>query len=406
MPRHLLRLPDSGELTTPLGAGAALDVVEEELRVRRFRVVRRDGAGGPELSAEKGHLKETGNLLFHLSLVALLLSLAGGKLWGYEGSILVTEGQGFCNSFQQYDTYSSGPLVGGGDLTPLCIDLKDFRAKYEPNLTASSFTAKITYGPPGQAGTDATIGVNDPLRVDGDRVYVTGHGFSPTFSVTLPDGTRYTDVSVPFLPSEQRTMAAGRAEAARRRLGAGTTSSRSRASSPRPVWCRTRSSPRSTPARWRPRSRSWPTRATSASTRGSRSRCTPWTRPRSTAERLNRVGAANLKPGQTMTLKDGTTIAFTGVREFAAMQFSHDPGEYWVLGSAVSMLIGLLGMLLLRRERVFARATGPGEDGGTVLTRRLTHPWQRGERPALPGPVRRPGCRTGCPCIDTGGCFA
>ena len=49
---------------------------------------------GPELSAEKGYLKEAGNLLFHLSLVALLLGLAGGKLWGYEGSILVTEGAG------------------------------------------------------------------------------------------------------------------------------------------------------------------------------------------------------------------------------------------------------------------------------------------------------------------------
>ena len=114
-PRHLLRLPDSGELTTPLpaadGAGR-----------------RGGGAAGPplprrppardELSAEKGYLKETGNLLFHLSLLALLLGLAGGKLWGYEGSILVTEGQGFCNSFQQYDTYSAGPLVDSGDLEP------------------------------------------------------------------------------------------------------------------------------------------------------------------------------------------------------------------------------------------------------------------------------------------------
>ena len=81
-------------------------MVEEELRVRRYRVVR--AGDGPELSAEKGYLKETGNLLFHLSLIALLLGLAGGKLWGYEGSILVTEGQGFCNSFQQYDTYSPG----------------------------------------------------------------------------------------------------------------------------------------------------------------------------------------------------------------------------------------------------------------------------------------------------------
>ncbi|MCW2682683.1 MAG: ResB-related putative cytochrome C-type biosis protein, partial [Blastococcus sp.] len=61
-PRNLLRLPDGGELSTPLPGAQALDVVEEELRVRRFRVVRRQG----ELSAEKGYLKETGNLLFHL----------------------------------------------------------------------------------------------------------------------------------------------------------------------------------------------------------------------------------------------------------------------------------------------------------------------------------------------------
>ena len=93
-PRNLLRLPDSARLDTPLEGPAALDVVEEELRVRRYRVVRRAGAAGPELSAEKGYLKEAGNLLFHLSLVALLLALAGGKLWGYEGSILVTEDAG------------------------------------------------------------------------------------------------------------------------------------------------------------------------------------------------------------------------------------------------------------------------------------------------------------------------
>ncbi|MCW2696081.1 MAG: ResB-related putative cytochrome C-type biosis protein, partial [Modestobacter sp.] len=84
-PRHLHRLPDSGELGTSLPPAEALDVVEEELRVRRFRVVRREGRAGPEVSGEKGFLRETGNLLFHLSLLALLLGLAGGKLWGYEG---------------------------------------------------------------------------------------------------------------------------------------------------------------------------------------------------------------------------------------------------------------------------------------------------------------------------------
>src|SRR5829696_6439401 len=367
-PRNLLRLPDAGELRSPLPAAQALDVVEEELRVRRFRVVRRAGARGPELSAEKGYLKETGNLLFHLSLVALLLGLAGGKLWGYEGSILVTEGQGFCNSFQQYDTYSAGPVVDSGDLTPLCIDLEDFRAEYEENLTAASFTADIRYGAPGEEGRPTTIGVNEPLRLDGDRVYVTGHGYSPTFTVTRPDGTSISDVSVPFLPTDQSTMAS---EGALKVPDAGSGGDDQLALEgffaptglvqggiltsvdPRPL------APQVAVVVYQgylgldsgiPQS-VYSLDATQID-RG----------------RLERVAAENLAVGESLTLPDGTTVAFTGYREFAALQYSHDPGQAWVLGSAVALLAGLLGMLLLRRERVFARVASAPGGGGTVLT--------------------------------------
>ena len=82
-PRHLLRLPDATALTTALAGAEALDVVEEELRVRRFRVVRRDGRPARSCRPRRATCKETGNLLFHLSLLALLLGLAGGKMWGY-----------------------------------------------------------------------------------------------------------------------------------------------------------------------------------------------------------------------------------------------------------------------------------------------------------------------------------
>ena len=146
-PRHLLRLPDAGELTT---AAAGRRRPWTSWRRSCGSAGTASSGGGGDLSAEKGHLKETGNLLFHLSLVALLLGLAGGKLWGYEGSILVTEGQGFCNSFQQYDTYSSGALVDSGDLAPLCVDLEEFRAEYEPDLTASSFTRRHPLRRPGR----------------------------------------------------------------------------------------------------------------------------------------------------------------------------------------------------------------------------------------------------------------
>jgi cytochrome c biogenesis protein len=83
---------------------------------------------------------------------------------------------------------------------------------------------------------------------------------------------------------------------------------------------------------------------------------------------LNKVAAANLKVGESTTLPDGTKVAFTGYKEFASLQLSHDPGQLWVLGAAISLLLGLLGMLLLRRERVFARVAADPDGGGTVLT--------------------------------------
>ncbi|RFU23312.1 cytochrome c biogenesis protein ResB [Geodermatophilus marinus] len=367
-PRRLLRLPDSAGLATPLAGPAALDVVEEELRVRRFRVVRRSGAAGEELSAEKGSWKETGNLVFHLSLVALLLGLAGGKLWGYEGSILVTEGQGFCNSFQQYDTYSAGPLVEGSDLSPLCVDLEDFRAEYEEDLTAASYTADISYGPPGAEGRRTTIGVNDPLRTGGDRVYVTGHGYSPRFTVTLPDGTVFEGVSAPFLPADQGTLAS---EGALKLpdLGAGVEDQLAvegflaptgvlqggvlTSIDPRPL------SPQVAVLVYRgylgldsglPQS--------------------VYSLDADQVERgnLTEVGRANLAVGESITLDDGTSITFDGVDQFAALQFSHDPGQVWVLVASITLLAGLLALLLLRRERFFARATAAADGGGTVLT--------------------------------------
>ena len=83
---------------------------------------------------------------------------------------------------------------------------------------------------------------------------------------------------------------------------------------------------------------------------------------------LVEVGSANLALGETLTLPDGTEITFTGYDQFAALQLSHDPGQVWVLVSAIAVLVGLLAMLLLRRERVFARPTAGADGGGTVLT--------------------------------------
>ena len=367
-PRHLHRLPEHAELPTPLDGTAALDVVEEELRVRRFRVVRREGRNGPEVSAEKGYLRETGNVLFHLSLLALLLGLAAGKMWGYEGSILVTEGQGFCNSFQQYDNYSAGPLVDGGDLAPLCVDLTDFQATYEDNGTAASYTADIDYSLDGGDPVDTTIGVNHPLRTDGDRVYVTGHGYSPEFTITLPDGTAFTDLSAPFLPSDPGTMAS-QGVLKVPDLGPGNTDQLAIEGFFAPTGAL--SGGVLTSVDPRPLD---PQVAVIVYTGylglDSGLPQSVYSLDQTQIDRglLTEQGRANLAVGESTTLPDGTVVTFSGVQEFAALQLSHDPGQVYVLGAAMAVLAGLLGMLLVRRERVFARV-GPGPDGGgTVLS--------------------------------------
>jgi cytochrome c biogenesis protein len=83
---------------------------------------------------------------------------------------------------------------------------------------------------------------------------------------------------------------------------------------------------------------------------------------------LTEQGRANLAVGESMTLPDGTVVTFSGYQEFAALQLSHDPGQIWVLGAAIAVLAGLLGMLLVRRERVFARVGPAAGGGGTVLS--------------------------------------
>jgi cytochrome c biogenesis protein len=365
-PRHLHRLPDSATLHSPTSEREVLAAAGAVLRGRRYRVVVRDGHHGPELSAEKGHLKETGNVVFHLALLALLVSLAVGKLWGYEGSILVTEGRGFCNTLQQYDNYRSGPLVDTGSMTPLCADLEDFRVTYEADGTPARFRADLLWGEPGSVTTPTTIGVNNPLRTDGARVYVTGHGFAPTFTATLPDGTALNDISAPFLPSDTTTMASQGALKLPD-LGAGLDGQLAvegffaptgdvrggvlTSVDPRPL---------------DPEVALVVYRGYLGLDSGTPQSVFSVDQARIDRGQLVQVGSGNLEIGESITLDDGTTITFTGYQRFAALQVSHDPGQVFVLASAVALLSGLLLMLLVGRTRVFVR-TGVGPDGGTEV---------------------------------------
>src|SRR5919107_1904864 len=104
------------------------------LRRRRFRTVVREHDGGVwTVSAEKGYLKETGNLLFHVALLAVLIGVGFGSWYGWHGNRLLVQGadKGFCNSVTQFDESSLGPRVEASDLPPFCLELTAFQAAFQ-----------------------------------------------------------------------------------------------------------------------------------------------------------------------------------------------------------------------------------------------------------------------------------
>ena len=91
-------------------------------------------------------------------------------------------------------------------------------------------------------------------------------------------------------------------------------------------------------------------------------------------KRLTKVKRTNLALGEQVRLDDGTIVRFDGATPFVNLQVSHDPGQVWVLVSAMAMMAGLVVSLIVRRRRVWARISpdGPGtvkvELGGLART--------------------------------------
>jgi cytochrome c biogenesis protein len=76
-----------------------LDDAHKWLKSNRFRITRHSES----ISAEKGYLRETGNLLFHLSLIVVLLGIAGSSVFGMRGEAIINVGERFINTPTSYD---------------------------------------------------------------------------------------------------------------------------------------------------------------------------------------------------------------------------------------------------------------------------------------------------------------
>ena len=372
-PRNLSRLPKHHEAELAVEPAQLAATMNDGLKGWR-RTVREDGEI-TEISAEKGYLREFGNIVFHFSLLGLLVAIAAGKLFGYEGNVIVIAdgGPGFCSaSPAAFDSFRAGNTVDGTSLYPICVKVNEFDAQYLPSGQAVTFAANIEY----QAGADLTsntwndyrLEVNHPLRVGGDRVYLQGHGYAPTFTVTFPDG-QFRTQTVQWRPDDPQTLlssgvirvdppAGSYPDADERRkqqiaiqgLFAPTESLHGTLLSS------------SFPALNKPAVAVDIYRGDTGLDTG---------RPQSIFDldarligqgRLNKEARVNLRVGEEKRLADGTTVRFDGAVPFINLQVSHDPAQIWVLVFSLSMMAGLVVSLVVRRRRVWVRMT-PGPAG-------------------------------------------
>ncbi|MEU6585228.1 cytochrome c biogenesis protein ResB [Nocardia sp. NPDC046763] len=380
-PRNLSRLPHHWSGTDAVTPEQVIERARGQMRGWRTVVQPGDREGELTLSAEKGYTRELGNLVFHLALVGLLAAIAVGKLFGYEGNVVVlaNDGPGFCTTSPAvFDSFRAGNVNDGTGLTPMCVRVKDFQADYLQNGQASMFTSNIQY----QTGKDlnsdtwrdTTIQVNHPLRVAGDRVYLQGHGFAPKFTVTFPNGQTRTE-AIQWKPDDATTFLSS---GVLRIDPPGGMYPNEEERRKHQVAIQGLFAPTALmhgqlltsmyPAMKDPAVAIDIYQGDTGLDTGRAQSLFALDPEMIKQGRLVKEQRVNLKPGESATLSDGTKVTFDGAEEFVNLQVSHDPAQQWVLVSALTMMAGLLVSLLVKRRRIWLRVYPDTETDGVRRT--------------------------------------
>jgi cytochrome c biogenesis protein len=144
-------------------------------------------------------------LVFHLSLVVVLLLVAAGRLTYLKGQAELSDGESFAGELAQVD---AGPWHGG-DLARLRFVNRGFEVAYSPGLQRDATRNRVAW--PGADGRwhEAEIGDQEPLRLAGYRFYTSfNKGFAPAFR-WQPDGgpALFGTVHLPAYPLHQYRQA-------------------------------------------------------------------------------------------------------------------------------------------------------------------------------------------------------
>jgi cytochrome c biogenesis protein len=376
-PKRLSRLPEYGTLVVPAKAGLpASDAIRSAaglLKKRGYRVeVRDDDTPRPSLGAERGFLKEAGNLVFHTSLIGVLVSVAAGGLFGYSGQRILVEGDTFVNTLVGYDQFTPGTNFQPSQLQPYSIQLDKFDVTFDRESKGKlgqpiDFTADVTTKEtPDSPAKQEILKVNDPVTLGGTSIYLTGNGYAPL--VTVRDGAGNVAFQGPVVAKLQgenyySSVVIKVPDAKPEQLGfAGfflptafvTEEGVSFSGDPQLI------NPQLTLNSYYGDlglDDGSPQNVFDLDVRN----LTPLN-----ARNLD-AGGITLTPGGSYTLPDGKgSISFDGVKKYVGVDIHHNPGQLYTLIFALLAVAGLVLSLYINRRRVWVRA-GIHEDGRTMV---------------------------------------
>lgn len=376
-PKNLKRMPAYGQFVVAKKSQSdLLETAGDLLGQLGYRVA----PGKGSVAAERGYWRETGNLLFHISLVGVLLAVGFGGAYSYSGQRVVVEGETFVNNLAGYDSFAPGLAFNENQLVPFSAKLDKFDVVYDlknkTNIgTPLDFAAKVTVRQQGGlAPVTKVIRVNQPLELPGAKIYLTGNGYAPV--ITIHDGKGNVAFSGPvvYLPQDKNMTSLGVIKV-----------------------------PDAKPSQFGILSFFYPTAAqlkTKAFTSGFPAPINPLLTMNvyqgdlgldngipSNAFSLQVHGLKQLTGGKTgvegIKLAQGEsaklpnglgTVSFDGLRRFASLDVDYNPGQFWVLLFAITSLGGLIMSLLIPRRRVWVRQTTDGFEIAALA---------RGDDPAL-----------------------
>jgi cytochrome c biogenesis protein len=329
---------------------------------RRWRV----RSEGLSLSAESGYLRETGNLVFHIALIVVIVAIAVGHLFGWRGDRILVTGKTFSNTISAYDTFDPGPWVDTEGLSPFSVAVDRLAVTFEERAGGAQrgaprdFTAYTrTRTSPDAPQIHQILKVNGPLSFGGTSVFLLGNGYAPVITVRDAAGRTLLHEATPFLPQDANYKSVGAIKVS--------------AASPRQLGLFGFFLPSEYVDKDAGPSSFFPDLKNPALALGAyEGDLYPQGRPQSvytlSTENMTQLRNAAgqplrllLKPGQTTTLPGGRgSITFETVQRWAGLSIRYDPGKLLALTGAAAALAGLVASLMIRRRRVFVRVRPVG----------------------------------------------